>query len=78
MNDKNMEIVIKYKPKEDNEQKVRIFGENFVKNNKDNITLIINGKESKLISKYNLKEGENNIQIIIKNKIINLEEIVSH
>jgi hypothetical protein len=33
MNDKNMEILIKYKPKEDNEEKVRIFGENFVNNN---------------------------------------------
>ena len=51
----------------------RIFGEKFVENNKDNITLIINGKENELISEYNLKEGGNNIQIIIKNKLTNLE-----
>ena len=33
MNDKNMEILIKYKPKEGNKEKVRIFGKNFVNNN---------------------------------------------
>ena len=33
MNDKNMEILIKYKPKKDNKEKVRIFGEYFVNNN---------------------------------------------
>ena len=42
-----------------------IFGNKFVENNKDNITLIINGKESKLISKYNLNEGRNIIQMKI-------------
>ena len=52
-----------------------IFGEKFVDNNKDNIKLIINDKPSKLISKYNLKEGINNIQIIIINKLTNLEEM---
>ena len=40
---------------------------------KDNITLIINDNENKLISKYNLKEGENNIEIKIRNKLTNLE-----
>ena len=34
-----------------------IFGLKFVENNKNNIQLIINGKKSELISKYNLKEG---------------------
>ena len=33
MNDKNMEILIKYKPKKDNKEKVRIFGDDFVNNN---------------------------------------------
>ena len=49
-----------------------IFGLKFVEKNKDNITLIINGKQNKLVSKYSLKEGENNIQIIIRNKITDL------
>ena len=33
-----------------------IFGSEFVKNNKDNIKLIINGRENKLIEKYDLKK----------------------
>ena len=55
MNDKNMEILIKYKPKEDNKEKVRIFGEYFVNNNKKNCKIIYNNKE------YPLKEYLNNI-----------------
>jgi len=51
----------------------RIFGWTFVENNKDNIKLIINGRESKLIEKYNLKKGVNNIELIILNKLTNLE-----
>ena len=35
-----------------------IFGEEFVEKKKDNITLIINGNQNKLVSKYNLNEGE--------------------
>ena len=50
-----------------------IFGEKFVENNKNNIELIINGEKSKLIPKYELNEGENDITIIIKNKLTNLE-----
>jgi hypothetical protein len=42
-------------------------------NNKGKIELIINGKKNELISRYGLKEGENKIEIIIKNKITNLE-----
>ena len=48
-----------------------IFGEKFVENNKNNIELIINGEKSKLIPKYELNEGENDITIIIKNKLTN-------
>ena len=50
-----------------------IFGEKFVENNKKRIDLMINGIKHKLINKYKLKKGENIIEIIIKNKIINLE-----
>ena len=38
--------------------------------NKNNIDLIIIGEKSNLISKYKLKNGENNIKL--KNKITNL------
>ena len=58
---------------EGNNKEENIFGEEFVENNKNNIELIINGIKNKLISKYNLKKGNNNIKMIIKNKIINLE-----
>ena len=65
------EINIIYRTeKEDN---YNIFGEKFVEINKNNIELNINGNKSNLISKYKLKEGDNNIKMIIKNKIIDLQ-----
>ena len=63
------EINLLYKNKDKNELS-RIFGEKFVENNKNNIKLIINGKESELVEKYKLNVGDNNIKIIIKNKLI--------
>ena len=50
-----------------------IFGEKFVENSQNNIYLIINGIKEKLVKGYKLKKGENKIEIIIKNQIINLE-----
>ena len=50
-----------------------IFGDIFVENNKNNIILEINGIKSCLLSTYNLKMGINNIQMIIKNNLTNLE-----
>ena len=46
--------------KNDEEGEENIFGNEFVKNNKNNIELIINGNKSCLVNKYKLKEGENN------------------
>ena len=63
-------IYIKYN---ENDDKENIFGETFVKNNKENIGLIINGKESVLVSQCQLKKGENIIKMIIKKKISNCE-----
>jgi len=57
------------------ENPLNIFGQKFVENNKENIILKINGVENKLTEKYNLKEGTNNIQIIVINKLINLENM---
>ena len=69
------EINIKYMTKEEGVQ--RIFGEEFVGNNINNIILIINGKKSPLIDKYYLKKGENNITICIKNPLTNLSDMFS-
>ena len=55
------------------EEITNIFGEKYVKANKDNIELIINGERSPLVDKYILKKGENNIKMLIKNNILNLE-----
>ena len=44
-----------------------IFGENFVKNNKDNVDLLINGcKQKELFNECILVNGETKITIIIK------------
>ena len=48
-----------------------------MKNNKNNIELIINGIKSVLIDECRLKKGENQIKIIIKNKLTNLEDMFS-
>jgi len=65
------EINIIYEIDEENVE--NIFGDEFVKKNKHNIELIINGIEYNLISKFKLKKGENNIKIITINKITNFE-----
>ena len=67
------EINIIYKT--DKESEKDIFGKKFVENNKNNIELIINGNKNELINKYKLAKGENNIKIIIKKKITNLENM---
>ena len=55
-----------------NKSKCKLFGYDFVNNNKDNIELIINGKKNNIVNEYELKEGENIITLIIKNKLTNL------
>ena len=49
-----------------------IFGSIFIKNNKDNIDLIINNKNNVLIDKYELEIGENIVTINIKNNLTNI------
>ena len=63
-------INLKYITEKEGNQ--RIFGYQFVKNNTNNISLIINGKESKLVAEYDLNKGENNITLCVKNKLTNL------
>ena len=64
-----------YNKKNEYENCNRIFGSDFVKNNRDNITLIINGEKSELVEEYELKNGRNNIQIIINNQLTNLKDM---
>ena len=53
-----------------NQKYIRIFGKDFVETNKDNISLLINGKEVNLSEYYNFnKNGENVIEIIFKSPI---------
>ena len=54
-----------------------IFGSNFVKNNCNNIKIIINDKLYPLMDKYNLKEGKNYIKIKILKKLTTLEDMFS-
>ena len=70
---RNIINIIYYAEKVEEEQ--NIFGEEFVKNNKNKIELVINGKNNKLVKKYKLKNGENNIQIIIKKKLTDLKNM---
>ena len=54
-----------------------IFGLDFIEKNKDNIELLINGKKNVLVNRYELKEGENNITIIIKKRLNKLSYMFS-
>ena len=59
---------------EDYNKTIRIFGENFVKNNKNNCKLIINGKEQEIAEYLTIDDNIKKI-IIEKNLIIRLKEI---
>ena len=66
---KNIINLIYFAEKEDDEE---IFGHAFVKNNIDNIDLIINGNKINLIDTCNLNKGENIVTLIIKNQLTDL------
>ena len=53
----------------------RVFGDKFVENNYNNITVIINGKKNFLQTFYELNQGKNSVQIIIKKPLTNLSEM---
>ena len=69
------EINIKYFVKE--KGNYNIFGEKFVKNNIDNIDLIINDEPNKLVNKYQLDKGENTIKIILNDDLKDLSYMFS-
>ena len=62
------EIKIIYKIGE--EDKIRIFGDEFVKNNKDNFQMIINDNNYELNSFYNIKNEKENEILVVKLKQI--------
>ena len=54
------------------EEVKKIFGNKFVKNNRNNIELKINGIKNGLIDRYKLNKGDNIITLIIKNDLTDL------
>ena len=65
------EINLIYIKNTQNDDEENIFGDTFVNNHNENdFELIINEEKSKLVNKWKLKEGENIIKMIIKNKRI--------
>ena len=54
-----------------NEEKIKLFGELFIKNNKDNCFLLIDDKIKELCGEYNSNRKERNIKI----KLIELNDI---
>jgi len=50
------ELTIIYKI--ENNEKIKIFDENFVKNNKENCVIIVDGKEMELCSELYISENE--------------------
>ena len=50
---KNDEIIIEYK---NNSSKIRLFGDNFVENNKDICSMVVDNKKYKLTSHFNVKQ----------------------
>ena len=60
-----------------NKDEIKIFGTNFVENNKDNCYLLIDGKQCELCEFYKLKNNQKNkstleIKLIETNKITNM------
>ena len=63
------EIEMNYKPKEDNSKNVRIFGTDFVKNNKKNFIIIYKDKEFELTEFFNEIDKDYNNKDIISFKL---------
>ena len=63
-------IIYNIKKSQRKEGKIRIFGENFVKNNKNKCKIIIDGKEYELMEEFNI-----NIEERIEIKLIEISKI---
>ena len=72
------EIAIQYKIKNiKNTKSIRIFGDEFVKNNKDKCKIIINGKEIELCSHININIKQINSNKIYEIKLIGINNIIN-
>ena len=61
------EIIIIYDINKENEENIKIFGEEFVENNKNICKMIIDNKEYEITGKYKVKSNDNNqLQIKLK------------
>jgi hypothetical protein len=70
----NNEMIIKYKIED--EESIKIFGEEFVTNNKDFCKIIIYGKESELCSEIEQKLIMINKEKTFVIKLIDINEII--
>ena len=71
------EITIKYNYCKD-QKKYRIFGENFVKNNKKNCQIVFQNKKLNLAEKLNFKSNDSDkveIKLIVINNITNMSAL---
>ena len=75
LNEYKNEINLKYYV--NNKSMCKIFGDNFINHNKNNIELKINGKNNPLVREYELKSGENVITLLIKNQLTYLNSMFS-
>jgi surface protein len=64
----------------DEEVKIRLFGEEFVKNNKNNCNILINEKEQELTEFFKTKQNEEiiKVRIIFKNEISDMSYMFSN
>ena len=74
MSDLN-EIIMIYKPKEGNKEKIRIFGTEFIENNKDICKIIYNNEEYELKEYFNEIDKDYNNKDIISFKLTNINNI---
>ena len=65
-------IIYDIKECDKKEGKIKIFGKNFVKNNKNKCKIIINDKENELIEEYNIKD---NSKDKLEIKLIDIDNI---
>ena len=68
------EISLVYNINNENEENIRIFGHEFVKNNKNKCKMVIDNKECEITEKYNIKNYDNN-KLEIKLKGIDITDM---
>ena len=71
--DKNEINIIYKKDKKQKKNQIRIFGKEFVKNNKDKCYMIINNRKYDLREKFTIKDDELNVKIIGINRVISMK-----